>query len=177
MRRIVLAVVMAAVPLFAADPPKPEAAKKAAKKAAEEYAAAFVKGDVTAMFDHVHENAIKVAGGREKGEQFVKQTLKQGADAGIKAKSFAVDAPDDLLVEGDNTFAVLPTTAEATSPEGRQVFKSYLLGISADGGKTWKFVDGAWLLGSKKVAEAILPKLPAKLELPELKAPEIVKEK
>jgi hypothetical protein len=59
-------------------------------------------------------------------------------------------------------------------PKGKFIVKSYLLGISSDNGKTWKFVDGAGL--DDKITGG-LPKLPAKLKLPEKQKPEQIEEK
>ena len=55
MTRFVLAVLVVALPAFAADPPKPEEAKKAAKKLADAMSAATLKGDVSEVFDHTYE--------------------------------------------------------------------------------------------------------------------------
>ena len=62
-----------------------------------------------------------------------------------------------------------------TFPAGRILAKTYLLGISPDGGKSWTFLDGTGLQ-SKEVREKVLPTMPAKLKLPELSPPQIIKE-
>ena len=53
--------------------------------------------------------------------------------------------PGDFYTEGDNTFVIVPETVEIQLPKDKMEVKSYLLGISADDGKTWKFLDGAEL--------------------------------
>jgi hypothetical protein len=84
--------------------------------------------------------------------------------------------PGEFLTEGDYTFVVVPTKLDMTIPCGKAVAKSYLLGISPDGGKTWKFVDGSGM-ENKEFREKGLPKLPAKLKLPVKEMPEITKDK
>jgi hypothetical protein len=160
----------------AAVPPKPEEAKKAAKKTAEGIGEAFLKGDFAAVFDHTYEPAVKALGGKEAAVKRVTDGVKEMEAGGFKFKAYTVGDPGDVHAEGDNTFVVVPTTLEMTTPEGKSIQKGYLLGISPDGGRTWKFADGAGLK-DKKARDLLLPKLPAKLELPEYKEPEFVKEK
>lgn len=164
------------VPVLAADPPKPEDAKKEAKKLAAAMSQSFLKQDFAAVFDHTYEPVVKALGGKEASVKLVKDGMKEMAAMGIAFKSYTVGDPGDLHTEGDNTFVVVPSALEMTVPGGTLKSTGYLLGISADAGKTWKFADGAGLK-DKKVRDKVLPKLPAKLELPEYKDPELVKEK
>jgi hypothetical protein len=101
--------------------------------------------------------------------------MKQMKERGVTFRSHTVGEPSGFLTEGGNTFTVLPTTVEMTVPGRRAVGKSYLLGISADGGKTWTFADGSGLDTHEK-RDKLLPKLPAKLKLPEKQKPEIIRD-
>jgi len=62
-----------------------------------------------------------------------------------------------------------------TMPKGRVLANSYLLGVSTDGGTTWKFADGGAVSDAAMRAK-ILPKLPEKLKLPEPTAPQFIKD-
>jgi len=73
-------------------------------------------------------------------------------------------------------FVLVPTKLEMATPTGTFLAKSYLLGISSDGRKTWTFVDGAGMQ-DEETRKQVLPKMPDKLKLPELQPPEVVKEK
>jgi hypothetical protein len=95
---------------------------------------------------------------------------------GIAFKSYNVGDPGEFMSEGNNTFVIVPTVLELTFTGGKAIGKSYLLGISSDEGKTWKFGDGAGL-AKKESRDRILPKLPAKLKLPAIEQPEITKDK
>jgi len=167
-----------AVPVLAADPPKvkPEDAKAAAKKSADALGEAFLKGDFGLVFDHTYDVVVKELGGKEAAIKTVTTGVKKAEADGFKFTAYKVGDPGDPLTEGDYTFIVVPNTLEMTTPEGKGVQKGYLLGLSTDAGKSWKFVDGAGLK-DKKAREKVLPKLPAKLELPELPPPTFTKDK
>jgi hypothetical protein len=61
-------------------------------------------------------------------------------------------------------------------PGGRSISRSFLLGVSPDGGKTWTFADGTGLQAQSD-REKLLPKLPAALKLPAEQEPEVIKDK
>lgn len=168
---VCLAVGVWGLALAAQEPLKPADIKKLAQGVGD----ATMKGDYAKVIDATHDGIVKVLGGREKAIQVTETAMKSVAEKGIAVTKFAVSDPGELFTEGANTFTVLPTTLEMKAPGLKIVSKSYLLGISADGGKTWKFADGSGL-GNEKLREAALPKLPAKLKLPEPSKPEIVKE-
>src|SRR5205085_2945252 len=93
------------------------------------------------------------------------KAMKQMSDQGFSLKSYWIGEPGEFFTEANNTFVVVPTKLEMTVPGGRMMNKSYLLGISPDGGKMWTFVDGAGL-HDQASRDKVLPKLPAKLVLP-----------
>jgi hypothetical protein len=153
-----------------------EASKTAVKKLAQEMSDATVRGDFGAVFDHTYAPLVKKLGGRAKAIESVETTLKQMKGKGFDFKKVEVGDPQEFLTEGDSIFIIVPTTVEMTCPAGTIRAKSYLLGISTDGKKSWAFVDGAGMR-DKEVRKQVLPKMPDKLKLPELQAPEVIKEK
>jgi hypothetical protein len=160
--------------LFAtAGNPPPSAA---VKKLAEVLGEATIKGDFAKVIDHTYEPLVKELGGRVAAIMKIETAMKQLGDQGIAIKAYKIGTPVEFLTEGANTFIVVPTAMEMTFPAGRANMKSYLLGISPDAGKTWKFADGAGL-SNKSLRDRLLPKLPAKLKLPEIQQPEITKDK
>ncbi len=178
MTRFVLAVLCVSAPLFAADPPKVKAeeAKAAAKKAAQAMGDASVKGDDAAAYDLMYDPAVKVAGGKEELIRRAKAVRKTMEDIGWSLKSYTLDDPGELYTEGDNTFVVLTATTEGKTSTGKVLIPAAVLGISPDGGKTWTFVD-VKAARNAEMQKKVLPRLPAKLELPELKPPQVVKDK
>jgi len=55
-------------------------------------------------------------------------------------------------------------------PNGSATAPSYLLGVSEDGGKVWKFIDGSGLKNAKG-REVMLPGIHEKLKLPTYQPP------
>jgi hypothetical protein len=147
----------------------------AVKKLAQELGDATLKGDCAKVIDHTYDTLIKEMGGREKAIELVELKKKEWKARGITIKAFTVAEPGELLTEGAYTFVVIPTSTEVTVPGARAILKSYLLGISSDEGKTWKFADGAGI-AEKERRNKLLPKLPANLKLPEPEKPEVVKD-
>src|SRR5439155_27208216 len=113
------------------------------KKLTHEIADATLKGDHGKLMDHTYDGVIKQLGGREKAIAAIDAVTQALKAQGITVKSFKVGEPGDFLSEGGNTFVVVPTVMEMTFPGGKAIGKSYVLAISSDGGKSWKFVDGA----------------------------------
>jgi hypothetical protein len=148
----------------------------AVKKLATELADATRKGDYDRVIDHTHDAIVKDLGGREKAISGIETLMKSLMAKGVTLKGYQVGDPGKFYTEGGNTFVVVPTVMELGFPGGKAVSKSYLLGISTDGGKTWKFADGAGM-ADRANRERVLPKLPAELQLPALEPPVITKDK
>ena len=135
---------------------------------------ATIAGDYAKVIDHTYPTAVKELGGRKKAIEFMESSMKQFKDKGISITKYEVSEPVDFHTEGDNTFVVVPATLEMKVPAGKIRGKTYLLGISSDKGKSWKFLDGTGL-HDKEFRDKVLPKMPAKLKLPERGKPEIIK--
>ena len=145
------------------------------KKQAGEIVAAIKKEEYAKVVDLTYPKVVELMGGREKMRAELEAGMKQLKEKGFSFKSVKVGEPGELLAEGKNTFVVVPTTTEMAAPGGKIVLESYLLGISSDGGKAWTFVDGSGI-GTVEKRELILPKLPAKLELPAAHEPKFIKD-
>jgi hypothetical protein len=76
------------------------------------------------------------------------------------------------VLRGTKAYVVVPTTLEMNSPKGRAKAIGFLFGISSDGGKNWKFVDGASM---KLQAVRDILEVPADMKLPEPKDPEPIR--
>jgi len=151
-------------------------AKAAVKKKAQELGQSIIKGDYAKVADLTYPKLVETMGGRDKMIETIRTGMKEWNAQGIKIQSVLVDEPSDFLTEGKNTFVVVPTTTEISAEHGKIVAKSYLLGISPDGAKTWTFIDGSGMDDEKK-RDKLLPKLPAKLKLPEKQKPEVIRDK
>lgn len=144
-----------------------------ATRLAREMADATLKGSFETVIDHTYPPVVRMLGGREAAIRTSADVFKRLAEQGMSITSYAVSEPTAVLAEGAHTFAVLPTKMEMKFKEGRILSKSYILGISADGGKSWTFIDGS---GINSKTEKILPKLPEKLVLPKKEDPQVIKD-
>lgn len=151
-----------------ADKPQKDTVKKVAKEMLD----AFVKGDYAKTIDFTYPGVVKELGGRKKAIEMTETAMKEMKAKGIEFKEVKLGDPGEFLTEGKNTFVVVPTINEMTFPKGTLRGKFYLLGISPDGGKSWTFADGTGMQ-DKELRDKILPKLPEKLNLPEVAKPEI----
>jgi hypothetical protein len=147
----------------------------AVKKLAQELGAATLQGDFAKVIDHTYPTLVKQLGGREKAIETTEAMVKQMKAQGFTIKGYTIGEPGEFLTEGNNTFVVIPTKLEMVFARGKIIGKSYLLGISPDQGKTWKFADGAGIIKDKDLFSKLLPKLPTNLKLPEQEKPEIIK--
>jgi hypothetical protein len=170
--------VIVLVAFAAAAPARAQEESKAAlvKRKAQEVGESLKKKDYAKVIDRTYPKAIELLGGREKAIRAVESEMKKAEDIGVSVASVTVGEPGEFLVEGKNTFVIVPTTTEMATPRGKLVARSYLLSISPDGGKTWTFIDGSGLQTPER-RKLILPKLPEKLKLPEYRKPEFVKNK
>jgi hypothetical protein len=92
----------------------------------------------------------------------------------MKVISHQLEPAKETHASAEHLFGVLPATLQVSFPQGTVTQKSYLLGISTDKGKTWKFVDGAGM-DNPKAKQVLLPVLPKTLQLPKKEAPKIEK--
>ena len=149
---------------------------QAVKKAAQEIAIATVEGDFSTVIDLTVDGIVELAGGREKAIQELKTTMAKLGEIGVKIASYEVQEPQELVAEGDLIFVVVPYKIGMSTPQGKFLYKTYVIGISSDEGKTWKFADGSKLNQNDATTEKVLPKLPAKLKVPEKEAPKRIKD-
>lgn len=164
MRLWIMTCLLLAAGCGAAEEP-PEIAT--ARSIAELIGNATVQGDCDTIIEHTFDGIIQELGGRDEAIKVTQAALKQMKTQGVTLTSFELGSPGDLKREGDYTFVVVPTTIRLGNQSGEIVGEGFLLGISSDAGKTWKFVDGNGM--TEDIRARVLPKLPANLELPEIK--------
>lgn len=141
-----------------------EAAAKQLKTQAEECSRAFVEGDFERLVDYTHPKVVEMAGGREKMVEFVRKDVAEMKAEGFEPLSFAPGEPSQVLKDGAQTYVVVPAKLRMRTPGTVYVSESFLIGVSADGGKTWKFISGS--NGGRESLKLILPEAAAKLDLP-----------
>ena len=133
---------------------------------------ALSRGDFARVADLSHPKLVAAAGGREKLIATLADAAKQMRAKGIAIRSAAVDAPADPVANGDFLYVVVPYTLSMTAPEGKLKQKSFVVGVSGDGGRTWRYVNGDM---DPRFVKSVLPDLPDTLKLPKREQPTVDK--
>jgi hypothetical protein len=141
--------------------------KEFIKKKAQECCTALAAGDYEKLFDLTYPKIMEMAGGRQVLLKATKDLMEQMKKEGIEFKSMTVDEVTQIEKDGDNTYSIVTTSIEMTHRGGSTSSKGYMLGISNDDGKSWKFIDGAKL--NDEMLRKLDIKLPEKMKLPEKK--------
>ena len=147
--------------------------KSEVKQLVEKIGRATLAGDMDTVIDSTYPAIIDAIGGRKKMVVTMEKIAKDMKANGLAFASYDVGEPGDFQTEGGNTFTVVPSKLEITGADTKMVIDSFLLGISPNGGRSWTFIDGGGLK-DKKVADKVLPKLPAGLRLPQVNEPKLM---
>jgi len=142
------------------------------RRLAESMVNATMSGDYARVVDNTYEPVVKELGGRDAAIKVASDAMQQLKDEHFEIKSYFVGTPEGLHSDQGVTFTIVPTRMEMQAPDAHIVARGYLLALSEDAGKTWKFVDGSGLADAA-FRDHVLPKLPADFTLPELQKPEI----
>ena len=163
---VVLAFASLGLPVLAADGDPERAVKEQARAACD----AFVRGDLDKFAGLTHPKLVQAMGGRERMIELLKSGQKEMATRGIQLLSASLQPKVEVAQGGDEWFAVVPYDLEMSVPAGRALVKTWLLGVSADQGKSWTFVDGGKL--NADGVKRLFPQFPAKLNLPAKQPPQ-----
>jgi hypothetical protein len=147
--------------------------KKRSKAIAQEMTDAFLKSDYEKFAKYVNPALIKLAGGREKLLATMKIALEKMEAGGVKVVSFQVLDATDFATQGRERFVILPSTTIVSAPGTKVTIKSFMVGASDDGGRTWTFLEGGKL--NAENLKILLPNFPEDLKLPATTAPIIDK--
>jgi hypothetical protein len=144
------------------------------KAQAEELGQAIVANDHERIVDGTHPKIIEKAGGRDQMIALLEFNAQQMKSNGSTIQSVSFDTPADLAEGGAELFGIIRYSLVMTV-RGRQANQRFfLIGVSEDGGRIWKFVDG----GQADLAKVrkLFPNFPGQLRLPE-KEPLVVSDK
>jgi hypothetical protein len=166
--RVLSVVVLAGWGLTARAQPDARIGEKergAAKKHAEEIMRAYAGGRHARFADLTHPTVVKRMGGRDKLIGTLRAVDEKMRAAGWAYGEVAVSDPTDAGWMGKELVAVVPFSVEYVGPGGRKrKDESYLIGVSADGGKSWVFVDGRKI--TRENVRDVFPKFPDGVKLP-----------
>ncbi len=146
-------------------PPADEAAlKRGAKAKLESARSALIRGDFGAVVDLTHPRVISLMGGRAQMVGLLESGRKKFLDQGYEFRSLRVEEPSDLVVQGDEIYAVVPFSIVLKAPGGQVMAQGFALGVSPDRGRSWSFVNGD---PDSRLLRQVLPDLPERLRFPE----------
>ena len=133
---------------------------------------AFVKGDLDSFVRYTYPPLVEKMGGTEAMIATIKGGMAGMERDGLALKSATIEMPVQVVEAGEELHALLPMSLTMTAPGGELHAPSHLLGISADKGATWTFID-AGPLTSQHIAE-LLPSYNPALVLPPKQKPTFV---
>jgi hypothetical protein len=115
----------------------------------------------------MHPAVVRYIGGKAKTVAAVKRIADEMAADGFDLASAECGEPSEFTEANGRMYVVVPTPSMMeTAKQERFAFMAYLLGVSADGGRTWRFI--AW--GDKDLTrekiKMLIPDLPDGLTLP-----------
>ncbi|MFT3868574.1 MAG: hypothetical protein QM715_08750 [Nibricoccus sp.] len=172
MKRILIALILAAVPIIGSA----QELAPIVKREADSCAIALLKSDYEGVARYTHERLIKVMGGKDQMIAEIKRGISQMHTAGFDFIETKTGTPAEPKRVGSWLTSLVPTTVVMKVPDGRRMSKdSFLLGISEDNGKTWVFVDLSNIT-NEQYAE-LFPELVREIPLPAKKKAVFVNEK
>jgi hypothetical protein len=111
------------------------------KQQANVLAQAVIKGDYKTLVDHMYPRVVAMMGGKEKMLNTANTSMANMKAEGIVFENATIGSPGKFYRAGKEIHCLVPETITLKMPKGHVVAQSYLLAISADGGKTWSFID------------------------------------
>ena len=142
---------------------------------AQEVNDALRRRDFTRMVDLTYAKVTEAAGGREKMIAALAKGMMEMESEGVSVLSSTAGAPTQIVHVSEWIYAVVPTTLKVKAKDGIFQTESSMIGISADKGAHWTFIDA----GGKDHTQLLsfLPAPSDKLNLPAEKEPVKVAEK
>jgi hypothetical protein len=130
---------------------------------------AFTKKDYLKVLELTYPKVVETGGGREKMMATMQDEIKGMETEGVVLLSTTPSPPINFVHEAGSIYAVVPITVKIKAQDGIYQTEGTLIGISADGGSSWTFIDAAG--EDEKKLRMLLPSTLEKLKLPEEKPP------
>jgi hypothetical protein len=150
--------------------------RKAAKEQANECARFLVRGDLKSLMAMTPQKIVDAMGGADAAVRKMQSGMMLNSLQGFFTNSAAVGDVQQIEKSHSQVFAVLPEVIDISMPLGFMRTESYLVGVSVDDGRTWRFVDAEGLrsLGNP---QSIFPDFSSDLSIPPKKQPVVLSAK
>ena len=130
---------------------------------------ALVRKDLNRFLDLTHPKVVELGGGREKMLATLKAQLEQTEAEGVIVLSSSIGTPTQVIHDSGSIYAVMPNTLKVKAQAGTFQTESTLIGVSADRGANWTFVDASGKDDGE--LKKIIPGVADKLTVPPAKQP------
>ena len=130
---------------------------------------AFTNKDYQKVLELTYPKVIESGGGREKMLAAMKDEIAQMKTDGVEMLSTTPGTPTQFVHDAGSIYAVVPLTLKIKAQEGTFQTEGSLIGISADAGANWTFIDAAG--ADDKDLKVLPPSALAQLKLPPDKPP------
>jgi hypothetical protein len=140
---------------------------------AQKCAKALMANDCPGVLAYTHDRVIALMGGKDTALGLLQKSMEEMKAKGFGVEDTKIGAPQFPQKIGTWTISLVPETITLRTPEAKAQQESYLLGISEDEGKTWKFID----LGpiSEEQLFGVFPELKGQFKMPAKKPPVVEK--
>jgi hypothetical protein len=139
------------------------------KEQARKMARAFIDEDFETLLDATYPKIFELSGGRAQALASLKAGVAEGRAQGARVVSYEPGEPHAIKRVGAKLLSVVPVEMKVDFPERTFAQKSFLLAVSTDGGKVWKFIDGTQL--NKDILQALVPGAARVVTLPKAEKP------
>ena len=144
---------------------------KKLKLQAQELCDATLKGDFGRAADLTYPKLIQLMGGRTQYLAVLEKGMKETQSAQFQISSMTVGEPRDIFKFNTQHYAIVPTIMRMKVPQGTLVGEGFMIGISADGGQNWTFVDSGPAAQDKQKLRILFGPAAEELRLPDEKRP------
>lgn len=101
------------------------------------------KGEARTVVNLTHPKVHELVGGREKMLSVLTDAFQSAKIAGHKLDQVVIGQPSAIGRDGEQVFLFVPYIGVSSNKERSTTIEAFYLGISADAGDTWRFVDGS----------------------------------
>jgi hypothetical protein len=168
-----LSLPLAALCLLAAPPAGlAEEPAETARKQAQQAGDATRKKDIDTLLALTYPPVLEMMGGKAKAKEIIVKGMADMEKDGFRIGPTTAHRGEQLVKVKDTLYCVVPLDMEISAPQGRLRSRSFMLGISRDGGARWTFVSGSQL--TPEMMRKLFPEIGEKIKMPVQKGPELV---
>ncbi len=128
---------------------------------------AALQEDYAKLAALTHPAVVETMGGHQKFAEQLGAFAAEFKARGNRIVSVKIFKPLDYVESSGELYSIIRQELEEIGPGGaRTRARTYLIGVSADRGATWKFLDGQGIGADRRKLNLVLPRFPGDLPLP-----------